>query len=360
MTADAVGGVWTYALELARDLSRRGAMVALAVMGPEPSPAQRREAAAIAGLEFHVGAYRLEWMDNPWAEVSDAGEWLLELARRLRPDIVHLNGYAHATLAWPAPVLVVAHSCVLSWWEAVKGEAAPGAWCRYREAVRRGLLAADFVVAPTAAMLAAIRRHYGVEVEGQVIPNGISPGDFALGAKEPFVFAAGRLWDEAKNLAVLDRAARRIAWPVRVAGDDRHPNGARLRMQAVETFGFIPRPELCALLARAAIYTLPARYEPFGLSALEAAASGCALVLGDIPSLREVWGDAALYVAPGDDAALAAALDGLICDPAALARLADRGRERAGRYTSEAMTQAYVDLYGTLLGRSAPALKQPA
>ena len=59
---------------------------------------------------------------------------------------------------------------------------------------------------------------------------------------------------------------------------------------------------------RAAIYALPARYEPFGLSALEAALSGCALVLGDIPSLREVWGDAAVFVPPDDAGGLRDAL----------------------------------------------------
>ena len=59
-------------------------------------------------------------------------------------------------------------------------------------------------------------------------------------------------------------------------------------------------------MGRAAIYALPARYEPFGLSILEAALSGCALVIGDIPSLREIWADAALFVpSDGHDAPLA-------------------------------------------------------
>ncbi|MEB3829625.1 glycosyltransferase [Phormidium sp. CCY1219] len=56
--------------------------------------------------------------------------------------------------------------------------------------------------------------------------------------------------------------------------------------------------ELSHWYARAAIYAFPARYEPFGLSVLEAALSGCALVLGDIPRLREMWGDAAVFANP--------------------------------------------------------------
>jgi glycosyltransferase involved in cell wall biosynthesis len=360
MTADAVGGVWSYALTLAKALARTGTRVTLAVMGPPPSEAQRGEAEAVPGLALELGHFKLEWMDEPWAEVEAAGRWLLDLARRTRPDIVHLNGYAHGALPWPAPVLVVAHSCVLSWWEAVKDESAPPSWDRYRATVRQGLLAADFVVAPTLWMLDALHHQYGIATASRVIPNGVALGDFAVGAKEPFVLAAGRLWDEAKNLEALDCAAPAISWPVRVAGDDRRPDGARVPSRAVEALGILPQAELRALLARAAIYAFPARYEPFGLSILEAAASGCALVLGDVASLREVWGEAALYVPAEQPRALADAINALIADPAARASLAEKARRRALLYSAEATGAAYAELYGVLIGRAAPALKLPA
>jgi glycosyltransferase involved in cell wall biosynthesis len=68
-------------------------------------------------------------------------------------------------------------------------------------------------------------------------------------------------------------------------------------------------------MERAAIYVLPARYEPFGLSALEAALSGCALVLGDLPSLREIWGETAVFIPPDDSEALHSAVSALIGSP---------------------------------------------
>ncbi len=88
-------------------------------------------------------------MPDCWADVARAGDWLLELEARFAPDIIHLNGYAHGALPWHAPTLVVAHSCVLSWWEAVKGEPAPAEWETYREHVTLGLQSADCVIAPT-------------------------------------------------------------------------------------------------------------------------------------------------------------------------------------------------------------------
>lgn len=85
-----------------------------------------------------------------------------------------------------------------------------------------------------------------------------------------------------------------------------------------------------------------ARYEPFGLSVLEAAQAGCALVLGDIPSLRENWDGAALFAAPDDDDALRDALRRLIEDDALRARFGARARRRAMFMTAARMADEYL------------------
>jgi glycosyltransferase involved in cell wall biosynthesis len=114
--------------------------------------------------------------------------------------------------------------------------------------------------------------------------------------------------------------------------------------------------QLARWYTRAAIYASPARYEPFGLSALEAAFSGCALVLGDIPSLREVWGAAACYVEPDDSTALAASITALIDRTDQRASMAARAMTRARRYTLDAACDAYLTIYQELTGmRSQPA-----
>jgi glycosyltransferase involved in cell wall biosynthesis len=102
--------------------------------------------------------------------------------------------------------------------------------------------------------------------------------------------------------------------------------------------------------ARASLYVLPARYEPFGLSVLEAASAGCALVLGDIPSLRENWDGSAVFVAPHDEDALVRAIGELI-DVAALRRdMAARAHERSKGFTVERMASAYAALYDEIAG----------
>lgn len=354
MTADTVGGVWTYALELAGALAPDGVEISLATMGAPLTSSQRDELRAHPNVVLHESGYRLEWMEEPWDDLERAGEWLLEIAERERPDLVHLNGYVHGALPWEAPVVVVAHSCVLSWWRAVKGEPAPPSWGRYRELVARGIASADLVVAPTAAMLETLVADYGPPRGGWVVPNGRDPARFVAGEKAPIILGAGRIWDEGKDLASLAAVAPALPWPVYLAGAEEPPGGgegrggrgARVGADGgVHYLGRLPAEELAGWLGRAEIFALPARYEPFGLSALEAGLAGCALVLGEIPSLREVWGDAALYVPPGDREALRECLEGLIEDPMAREQQGALARERALAYTSERMADRYLVAY---------------
>jgi glycogen synthase len=348
MTTDAVGGIFSYSVQLAESLAPLGVQVVLATMGRRLSPAQRAEAVA-AGAQVVESDYQLEWMDEPWQDVERAGDWLLALERDARPDLVQVNGYAHAALPWRAPALVVAHSCVCSWWRAVLGEQAPVRYERYRAAVSRGLAAAECTVAPTAAMLRSLEEEYGPLSNGLVIHNGMRLAPSAPAHKEAFVLSAGRLWDPAKNIAELEHAAAGIGWPVCVAGDRTGPDGREApALIHLKTLGFLSREELDRLLSRAAIFALPARYEPFGLSILEAAAARCALVLGDIPSLRELWDGAAEFVDPSDSAALASTLAALVRDPARRMRLGRAARYRAERYGAARMAQRYLDLYGSL------------
>jgi glycosyltransferase involved in cell wall biosynthesis len=290
-------------------------------------------------------------MEDPWEDVKAAGDWLLALAARTRPDLVHLNGYVHGALPWQAPTLMVGHSCVASWFTAVKGTAPPVAWERYCREVRRGLQAASLVTAPTEAMLAALKRHYGSFAMAPAVYNGRRARDFPPKTKVPCIVAVGRVWDDAKNIAALEQIAAGLAWPVFVAGEAQHPAGGTAHTQAVQRLGGLVPAELAAWLGCAAIFALPAYYEPFGLAALEAGLAGCALVLGDIPSLREVWGEAALFVPPDQPTALAAVLQTLSRDIRRCELLAQRARTRALQFTPERMAQGYLTLYTQLVRR---------
>jgi len=202
MTADTIGGVWTFALELARALHPHGTQIALATMGAPLSREQRDELSRLQNVQLFESRHKLEWMDDPWRDVDRAGDWLLKIAQHLQSDLIHLNGYAHAARAWDSPVLIVAHSCVLSWWRAVNGEPAPTHYAEYRRRVSLGLENASLVAVPTRAMLDSLSENYDADFCGGVIPNAREARLFQAAAqKQRVIFAAGRIWDEAKTSA---------------------------------------------------------------------------------------------------------------------------------------------------------------
>jgi glycosyltransferase involved in cell wall biosynthesis len=350
MTADSVGGVWTYALQLAAELGRRDVEVTLLVMGGKPSAEQAEEAASIPNLSLIGTDFRLEWMSDPETDLLLAGELLLELESERRPDLVHLNGFCHANLPFAAPVLVVAHSCVTSWWRACRGTPLPAEWSAYMERVAAGIAAADMLIAPTEAYLKEAIALHGEPREARVIWNGRNGAPLGPSAKRQIVLAAGRLWDEAKNIATLCEAAEGLAWPVMVAGDATSPDGGAIATPANAVWlGRLRPADLGIRMREAAIFAAPARYEPFGLAILEAALSGCALVLGDIPTLRELWDGAAFFVQPDDTDGLRDALRDLQSDPARLTALGAKARRRAECYSATRMGEAYLDAYRAIV-----------
>jgi glycogen synthase len=363
MTADPIGGVWSYALELCAALARHDVSVSLATLGGKPSGFQLEQLARLSNVTLFPSTYRLEWMPQPWDDLRRAGEWLLSLQQAVRPDLVHLNHLVHADLPWHAPVLTVAHSCVLSWWSAVRGTPLPAEWMEYRSRVTRSLRQAQCVAAPTRAILTEVEAHYGPLRRGIVIHNARDGRPYAARwPKESLILCAGRIWDPAKNIEALAAVAPAVRAPIIVAGDVRDPadtaqepvhQGSERQLSRLTLVGPLSAERLAEYYGRAAVYALPARYEPFGLTALEAALSGCALVLGDIPTLREVWGNAACYVHPDDHVGLRDKLNELLVDHALRSELAARAEARASSFSPGRFARRYLSVYRALCSHRA-------
>ena len=339
MTADTVGGIWTYALDLGAALTRRGRRVTLAVLGPPPSDEQAADAAGRTLTLVAVGHQPDALVPNAIA-LRAAARALARLAAREKADLIHLNHPAFAGDAkFEAPVMAVSHSCVATWWQAVRGIPLPDDF-RWRARLHEGgLAAADAVGAPSASFAEATRRLYGFGIAPLTVLHGRQrPAPRAENAAlAPSVLTAGRLWDEAKNLAVLDRAAARLPVTVEAAGSLRGSDGTAIILRRIVPLGHLTQPLLRARLAERPIFVSTALYEPFGLAVLEAALAGCALVLSDIPTFRELWGGVAAFVPAHDDRALAAAIVRLLGDRVHRAAQGEAARAHAARYSVEAM-----------------------
>jgi len=332
MTTDAVGGVWQYSMDLAAGLCSRGADILMATLGPRPSDVQRQQASAIPAITLVESDYPLEWMDNPWSGVDASGDWLLQLQTTYGADLIHLNGYSHAALAWNKPVVIVAHSCVFSWWRAVDGNVPGPEWQEYKSRVTQGLNAASAVIAPTAAMASNLATEYGIGIDKVKTIHNFSDATKTVSAeKQPLILAAGRIWDEAKNLKALSALSPRLQWELRIAD------------------GTLTHARLLHEMSRAAIFAHPSLYEPFGLSVLEAAGAHCCLVLSDIPSLRELWDGAALFIDPHSEQEWVRQLNHLANDEGQRNDLARLAFARSKLYDADKSIQEYGKLYEYLI-----------
>jgi glycogen(starch) synthase len=196
-----------------------------------------------------------------------------------------------------------------------------------------------------------------------VIPPGRSPADFMPGEKEPVVLAVGGLNDESRNTALLARVAESLPWPVKIAGasglvdggetSDVHAGGAIL-------LGRVGQARLAQLYGSAAVYASMARFDPLGLHVHAAALAECALVLSDIPTARELWGGAAVFVPPDDEEALRVALCTLMNQPELAALLAIRAHQRAVLHSSTRMVKRFLAVYRRLIALRAPPGWRPA
>lgn len=343
MTVDAIGGVWRYSMDVARSLSLRGIEVVFASLGPAPSATQRLEAEAIGPL-FALDA-PLDWMVDSPDQLARVPALLSDLAAKAGVDLLHLNLPSQAVgLECDLPIVVVAHSCVVTWFRAVRNTAVPEAWEWQRGTNLYGLNAADVAIAPSRSFAAALRNVYGPLPHLRVVHNGARPGRAAW-PKQPCVLAAGRWWDQGKNALTLDAAARDCDWPVRMAGASHGPQGQSQAIVCAEHLGELAHDRLQDLVATAAIFCSPSIYEPFGLAPLEAAGSGAALVLSDIPTYRELWDGAALFADPLDASGFARAINTLASDSDLRNQLGRRAAERAAQFTLDAQAEGLLSAY---------------
>lgn len=362
MTVDTVGGVWQYATELAAGLAGSGYQVELAVIGPPPDAGQRLRAQAVGATLIDTGL-ALDWLSGDAAMVAATGAAIARLAQQRGADLVQLNQPAFAAAPFAMPVVAVAHSCVATWWAAAGIGPLPDDLAWQAALTARGLAAADAVVAPSAAFAAATAHAHGLAPGRMTVvhngrnlrPRSAPPQDFA--------FTAGRLWDRGKNAATLDRAAARLAVPFKAAGPCTGPHGETVVFEHVVPLGSLGERAIADILSARPVFASATRYEPFGLAVLEAALAGCALVLSDIPTFRELWDGAALFVDPDDVDGFADAIGTLAADaPLRLANGA-QARARAASYAPAAMAAGMIAIYDRLLDRAAgpvPAAGQVA
>lgn len=361
ITADTVGGVWTYVRELVTGLLSQGIRVTLVSFGDVPALSQihwmhQLRTEYPGRFDYRPTAFKLEWMQDSAADLEASADYLRRLIGEIKPDLLHFNQFYYGDLDCDVPRLVVAHSDVVSWWFAVHGQAPPSSsWLSwYRDSVSRGLERATVVIAPSTWMLEQVEGYYVKPRYALVIYNGRSPGLFnPYMTKEDRIVTVGRLWDKGKNAGLL--LETQMPAPVSIIGARQQRGseaGRFVEGDAGPNVDFVSQQDerqMAQTLGRASIYAAVSQYEPFGLAPVEAAFSRCALVASDIPPLRELWDGAAVFFRNNDAQDLRQTMEMLVRDSALRKQCADLVYKRAReRFHAARMTEEYLSLYHAL------------
>lgn len=367
VTTDTLSEVWTYTQELVTGLVNRGIRVTLVSFGDIPLSHQTFWMDNLRGLDYRPTAFRLDWMQEGEQDLEESSRYLTALAKELKPDLLHLNQLCHGSLPVDVPRVVVAHGDLITWWLAVHGrEPSPSRWLRwYRDVVTRGISEASVVVASSEWMLQMIGACYARPGCTAVVHNGRNPIFFnPYVSKNDSALAIGRLLDPGKQVSLLTQYSHPL--PVCIVDSDNRPasldaairTGVKLDLESanISLKGAQTEAQLRMLYSRAAIFVAASRYEPMGLSVLEAALSRCAIVANDVPCFREIWDDAAIYFRANDAAGLADVIRRLHDERDLRQGYGARAFQRAREcFTAQRMIDNYVQLYRRTLATQAVA-----
>ncbi len=284
----------------------------------------------------------------PWWRIGNINQryaaGALQLLRRLRPALVEVHNRTEVALALAVGLPGVKVSLFL--------HNDPLTMRQARSVAERTRLLSRLARVVTVSEFLRTRLLDGITTPvppPDVLPNCIDRASLPPPAeREKLILFVGRVVPEKAPDAFVAACAAALprlpGWRAEIIGADRFRadspdtdfvRGVRTAAQAagVALLGYRDHPDVLAAMARAAIMVMPSRWqEPFGLTALEAMASGAALLCSARGGLPEVGGDAAIYVDPDDPAGMAAILAALANDPARLACLSLAGRQRASGF----------------------------
>ncbi|HEY3847119.1 MAG TPA: glycosyltransferase family 4 protein [Acetobacteraceae bacterium] len=325
-----VGAVGT----VARLLAGAPGFSSLVIGGPQETPPYPH-------IPFHAVRPALWWPGSANIRYGAALAWVL---MRARPALIEVHNRPELAL-WLArrfrhlPVILFLHNDP----QEMRQARTAGNRTHLLNALARIVTVSDY-----------LRRRLLQDVAPPPRPPVVLPNPIDLAALPPpaprdraILFAGRIVRDKGPDSFVAACAAalpRLPEWHAEMIGADRfrahspETEFSRLTHVAAEhagvrVLGYRDRESVLRAMARAAIVVVPSRWqEPFGLVALEALASGAALICADRGGLREVAGDAAVYIDPDDAVALSAAICALAGDPARRVALGQAGRARALRF----------------------------
>lgn len=296
---------------------------------------------------------------------------LPRLARGLDLDLLHVPSYRRLMWSAPCPRVATIHD-LAPFRVAEKYDLARMFYGRV--VVKRLARRQEAIIAVSECTARDLHEFFGIpKSRVRVIHNGLDhqrfyPRDRAaaaefcagrFGLRKPFMLYVARLEHPAKNHVRLIEAFEQFKkrtgadWALALGGSDWH-GAEKIRQRIAESperdsiraLGFVSDHDLPMLYSAAELFCYPSLYEGFGMPPLEAMACGCPVATSDRGSLGEVVGDAARMVDPEKIESIANALADLWRNRQSRAVLAEKGLQRAAKFSWRRAAVETLEVYG--------------
>jgi glycosyltransferase involved in cell wall biosynthesis len=338
----------------------RGLLIALRDHAQDIDPIALQSQASINEGEVISG---IETVPIPFAETPLRALWGIgSAARKARADLLHAQYFVPPMC--PVPSVVSIHDIA---WRTCPDTLPRLLRMRLESTTRGSLRRANRILTLTNAVREEIQQHYNVETDRIDIvapyPDAIfaqSIADDTLNAvrekhdlPDEYILYCGAMQPR-KNLVRLARAVAALpdAPPLVITGPRIwRTNEVQLALSEMNLgdrlrfLNYVDRNDLPSLMQSATIFAYIPSYEGFGLPVLEALACGTPVLASDIPSLREVAGEAAQFCNPNDDNTIQDALGSILQDESIQTHLEQNGPQQATQFTPQSMAKAASDAY---------------
>lgn len=348
MTACANGGIWTYTSNLVQELAKHGCEIHLAIMGQKLTSEQQFLLSEVENLSVYESLYSFEWSDRADANQDSKEQWLLNLEHKIRPDFIHLNSITQGAIPFSAPVITVCHSNKIAL--QCDGKELPTERTNaFRERVALSFQRSDLIVGTTKCTLDKLEALYGPIPNTALIYNGVNCLMYNYHQeKEELILSVASDTDELKAYKNLENTAPKIDWEIRVVNDATEPKEIASEFAYLKCEFQSSHNQIKKELSKASVFVQPAQANPFELPSIEAAFCGCAILVNDTASSRELWEDCAVYFDPEDPQDLQDKLKKLQDNFYWRDEMARRARNRAFHFTVETSAQNYLNIYNKL------------
>ena len=358
-------GIARYIEELVKNLAaldKRNTYLLLGGNGFEPTQALRNP-------NFRVVNVR-----SPYYSLAEQIRLPREISA-LRPDLVHFPNF-NVPLLYRGRFVVTIHDLIH---HIFPGKKKPRWFHRaaYRATISSAITRSAEIITVSRATADTIAQTFHVPREkisaiyegvGDEFRTGAAADDRLVlekyGIARPYLFFRG-VWRQYKNVPLLAAAfdilrdSGLFHGELVLAGkiDPFYPeikNKVTLikHSNSIRALGEVREADLPQLYANAAVFVLPSLIEGFGLTGIEAQAAGTPVVASDIPVLREVLGEGAMYFDPRDPRDLARSLGEVLSDETLRSRLAETGKQRSREFRWEKTAKETLEAYERALQKS--------